>query len=619
MRRHVLVTGLLIAGLSGATAAAAQQGSAPAAERRARAAREAERLLDLHLAWRGGREALRSLTFLERRGDIDIGGNAGMFRAVGARDGWLRYDVKLDGVQQVEAVTPHGGWRWVNGELSDLPIERIEAFRSSIDEMFGRHLLLERGYTARYLGNESKDGESFEVLSLSNGEGQIDLFLDGADGSLDWTREPEDGGVAWTHLQDWRFVDGVRFAFRSDRRPDEPSRRQLTEWKEVIAAGAVNSEEFLRPPARSGTLDFDAAVAEIPFDLYLDGYIQIDGGVRDRDVRVMLDSGAGITVLDRAFARSIGLLLRDAGTIQGIAGEEQLFLADGVDISIPGVTLRDATVAVLDLSEIADKMGRSFEVILGIELFTRALVTIDYPGHRLFIAPPRDYEPPVGASSVRMLSRAGIPAIACRFEALPETLCDVDTGSNSTVDIVAQYVDAYDMLAQRAVVSRVATGGVGGMIETPVSTLRDFSFAGVSVGPSPANFMADAVGSLNTEEIAGNIGAAVLRQFVLVFDYPGMRFHVIPPARLEPVRRDRSGLQSTFRGDHLEVFFVAPGSPAEAAGLRAGQRISAIDGHHIGLDYLEGGFRWSYGEAGTEVVLIDDLGREHRVVLADYF
>jgi len=98
-----------------------------------------------------------------------------------------------------------------------------------------------------------------------------------------------------------------------------------------------------------------------------------------------------------------------------------------------------------------------------------------------------------------------------------------------------------------------------------------------------------------------------------------MRFHVIPPTRPEPVRRDRSGLQSTFRGDHLEVFFVAPGSPAEAAGLRAGQRISAVNGHRIGLDYLEGGFRWTYGEAGTEVVLTDDLGREHRVVLADYF
>ena len=55
----------------------------------------------------------------------------------------------------------------------------------------------------------------------------------------------------------------------------------------------------------------------------------------------------------------------------------------------------------------------------------------------------------------------------------------------------------------------------GGVVS---STLRDFEFAGVSVGSAPANFMADAVGSLDMDEIAGNIGAAMLRSFVLVFD-----------------------------------------------------------------------------------------------------
>ena len=157
------------------------------------------------------------------------------------------------------------------------------------------------------------------------------------------------------------------------------------------------------------------------------------------------------------------------------------------------------------------------------------------------------------------------------------------------------------------------------MIETPVSTLREFSFAGVSVGASPANFMAEAVGSLDTDEIAGNIGAGVLGSFVLVFDYPGMRFNVIPPAQPAPIRRDRSGVQSTFRGDHVELFYVAPGSPAAAAGLRTGQRVTAIDGRKVGLDYLDGGFRWRFSDPGTVVILTDDMGRNYRLVLTDYF
>jgi membrane-associated protease RseP (regulator of RpoE activity) len=175
------------------------------------------------------------------------------------------------------------------------------------------------------------------------------------------------------------------------------------------------------------------------------------------------------------------------------------------------------------------------------------------------------------------------------------------------------------MLEDRPAVSMVATGGVGGMLETPISTLRSFEFAGVPLGRSPANFMNDAVGSLDTVEIAGNIGAALLRPFVLVFDYPGMRFHVINPDDVRPVRRDRSGLQSTFRGDHLEVFFVAPGSPAEAAGLRKGQRLVAIDGTPISPDYLDGRFRWRFGAPGTRVEMTDNAGRAYVIVLADYF
>jgi len=157
------------------------------------------------------------------------------------------------------------------------------------------------------------------------------------------------------------------------------------------------------------------------------------------------------------------------------------------------------------------------------------------------------------------------------------------------------------------------------MIETPVSTLRAFSFAGVSVGPAPANFMAEPVGSLDTDETAGNIGAAVLRSFILVFDYPAMRFHVIAPQHQAPVPRDRSGVQSTFRGDHIELFYVAPGSPAATAGLRKGQRITAIDGKHVGLDYLDGTFRWRFAPPGTAVMLTDDMGRDYQLVLADYF
>ena len=74
-------------------------------------------------------------------------------------------------------------------------------------------------------------------------------------------------------------------------------------------------------------LEFDESVEWTSFNLFLDGYIELDGEIRGRGVRAMLDSGAGITVLDRKFAEEIGLSMRDAGTIKGIGGAP-LYLID---------------------------------------------------------------------------------------------------------------------------------------------------------------------------------------------------------------------------------------------------------------------------------------------------
>ena len=618
---HVAIAaGIVAFGFGEVPATGAFPGRADAVGAPVAAPQNAESLLDLHVTWRGGRAALTSRAIVERRGMVRIGARAGTLRTLGAADGRLRVDVKFDDVQQAEAVTPHGGWRWVNGEITDLDDERIAALRVSIDQMLGRHLLLESGYTVEGLGTETKSGRSYEVLRLSNRRDRLDLFIDPADGSHHWSRElDETGEETWTQLGDWRRVNGLRYAFRSDLRPDDPDRRQLTEWEDVIVGGELDAGQFLRPPVQSGVVEFDDGVDWTPFTHFLDSYIQLPGTVSGNDARVMLDSGAAITVLDLRFAERLGLRTRSAGTIRGIGGEAPLRLADGVDVAVPGVSLRGATVAVLDLSEIADVMGRGFQVVLGAELFSRAVVKVDYPGRRVSFAPPQSYEPPDTASSVTMYSRRGIPRVTCRYETLPEALCAVDTGSNGTVNIVASYVDEHDMLADRPMVSTIATGGVGGMIETLVSTLRDFEFAGVSVSPAPASFMADAIGSLDTDEIVGNIGASMLRSLVVVFDYPGMRFHVLQPGRPEPIRRDRSGLQAVFRGDHLEVFFVSPGGAAERAGFETGERITAINGEPITSAYIESGFRWRYGAPGTEVVVTDSLGRNRTLVLTDYF
>ena len=73
------------------------------------------------------------------------------------------------------------------------------------------------------------------------------------------------------------------------------------------------------------------------------------------------------------------------------------------------------------------------------------------------------------------------------------------------------------------------------------------------------------------------------------------------------------------RGDHLEIEFVAPGSPAARAGWRVGQHIKTVDGQPIGADYVAKQSDWPFRAAGSIVVLTGDDGVPRPLTLADYY
>ena len=63
---------------------------------------------------------------------------------------------------------------------------------------------------------------------------------------------------------------------------------------------------------------------------------------------------------------------------------------------------------------------------------------------------------------------------------------------------------------------------------------------------------------------------------------------------------------------------TTPQSPAEAAGWRVGDVVTAIDGRPVAESDFEQRFDWTFARAGTEVELVDGEGRVRRLELADY-
>ena len=71
------------------------------------------------------------------------------------------------------------------------------------------------------------------------------------------------------------------------------------------------------------------------------------------ETELLLDSGAGITVLDKSFADEIGLEGRKPEiTARGTSGTQAASLVGGVNITLGDVELKDLTVAIIDLERV---------------------------------------------------------------------------------------------------------------------------------------------------------------------------------------------------------------------------------------------------------------------------
>jgi membrane-associated protease RseP (regulator of RpoE activity) len=118
----------------------------------------------------------------------------------------------------------------------------------------------------------------------------------------------------------------------------------------------------------------------------------------------------------------------------------------------------------------------------------------------------------------------------------------------------------------------------GRFTETVVS-VDHLSFAGIDFPQTPIALIPDS--EVPPASIAGGVGLPLLSKFRLIIDYSHNRLYAIPDdaAIKNPIEKDRIGLVLDKKSmDTFTVAFVAPNSPAEAAGFKKGEKITLIDG-----------------------------------------
>lgn len=229
------------------------------------------------------------------------------------------------------------------------------------------------------------------------------------------------------------------------------------------------------------------------------------------ETQALLDSGAEISFVDTAFAEQIGLVAVGTQTARGTGGEQQASFAKGVTLEAAGIRLEDRVVAVLDLSDIAERLiGAPLTLVIGRELFGAARFSIDIENGEIKTV-SRDVAPK--GVRLAMETHKGIQTFPVSVEGGAPAQADFDLGNGSEVLIGGDYADRTGLSAPERIVRRTKGGGIGGEIERDIVVLKELEIAGET--------FRDIEAAIDRTENAAdvNIGVRLLRHFRMTVDF----------------------------------------------------------------------------------------------------
>ena len=576
-----------------------------------------------YVAWRGGAPFAKAQG-LAVRGTMDNGRYQGTVERR-IEPGRLAEHIAVGSADMRRALIGEDGWTvTLSGQVEDAgePAAKEAARRrlAAFDDAFdGRH------GQVTLAPDETFDGKPVQVLRVAfTGGGAYELLLDPASGALLADRMTDEGVATTTRYADWRMVEGVRMAFRQVQQTQGEPLTLTTALTSVDIDPAPDAAAFARPEPRR-IYSFPqgrAATAPLAFELFLGNRIVIPAAVNGVATPVMLDSGAEVTVLDKAYAEKLGIKPDGLVAALGTGGRDVAELASGVTLTLGEVELKDVTVALMDLSPIAAGIGRPLPAILGKEVLNVLTVQLDFAGKTITFHDPARYQAPAGAVAVPVSNVGGLHAIPVSIEGAAPVLMHFDLGNGSPMLVYPNYWKPQAMLARRPA-SKTLSGGVGagGPRTRTIATVKTIAIGGVEVRDIPAVFGDEDNSVFNIGHTSGNVGMPVLSRFGLTTDYARNRLLLTPrpDALAAPFVKDRAGALVRPAEGGLAIALVAPGSPAEAAGLKAGQLITALDGRPASELGVAGYTALRTAKAGGVLTLTLQDGAQVPLTLKDYY
>ncbi len=477
----------------------------------------------------GGREALEALSTLHTIDSVHMAGLSGTSESWWVREPFAgRISMRVGPVSQDLLISGDSVWSVDrNGALtagdeasrSQAALARMTVFQDAF---------LDPGASGLTSGPDTViAGESATPLAFEAGGVPVIYYVSRGSG-LPLLMRTEAMGLAMLSMP-VGFRESGGLLFPSSTRDSIPALGQATSSTSILVECDIPiPDSVFMVASRPG----DAVLPQpgVPYGFELEGqHIFLRGSVCGREVDILLDSGAGATVLDERAATGIGLSPTGAFSAVGVGGTETFGFAEVPEYTALGATVTGQTLPLMDLDEaFFPSTGRHIGMILGYDFLGRFVTCIDYGSGTVTLHERAGWSPPPGSSVLPAVKVMNLLVIEAVLEDSVPVRLVLDTGAGGAIHFSDAFLESHPSFLEGRETSEVAVEGVGG---TRTSVL--FGVEGITLGSFTVP--AGQCGSLGDMPVVsscdGVIGTGILARFVVSLDY-GSPSVVLEPSSL---------------------------------------------------------------------------------------
>jgi len=184
-------------------------------------------------------------------------------------------------------------------------------------------------------------------------------------------------------------------------------------------------------------LSHSEAATEIPFE-YREGliWLSVSATGRAEPLRFLLDSGAGVSVIDLRAARALGAKLGPTQAVLGVGGRSAAYGVGGIEVRLASVPLPHPALAI-DLTPVSAACRRRIDGLLGADFFRAHLVQIDFRGKKIRLLSREEFSRNHG-DTLPLVTRGDALCVRVSVNGQRPAWVRVDTGCDSALEWVTR-------------------------------------------------------------------------------------------------------------------------------------------------------------------------------------